>query len=64
MEENINEPDLYVCEASSSICDQIIATSSIGQQSSVPVVQLSSSTASSNEKYTPEKIQHLLKHNN
>lgn len=63
MEENINEPDLYVCEASSSISDQIISTSSIGQQSSVPVVQLSSSTASSNEKYTREKIQHLLKYN-
>jgi hypothetical protein len=63
MVENINKPDLYVFETSSPISDQFISTSSVGEQPSLPVVHLSSSTASSNEKYTREKIQHLLKLN-
>ena len=49
MEENIDEPGLYVCEASSSVYDQIIVPSSTERQLSSPVVQLSSSTASSND---------------
>jgi len=45
MEENINKPDLYVFETSSPISDQFISTSSVGEQPSLPVVHLSSSTA-------------------
>ncbi len=56
METTINEPDLFVCEISSSIFDQIKSTNAAGEESSSPVVQLSSSTASSNEKYTREKF--------
>jgi hypothetical protein len=48
MEENINKPDLYVFEASSPISDQFISTSSVGEQPSLPVVHLSSSTPISN----------------
>jgi hypothetical protein len=63
MEEDISKPDLYVCKTSLSISDEFISTSSVGEQPSLSVVHLSSSTASSNEKYTREKIQHLLKYN-
>ncbi len=59
MEENISKPDLYVCETSSPISEQFISTSSVGEQPPLSVVHLSTSTASSNEKYTREKIQHL-----
>ena len=63
MEENISKPDLYVCSTSSPIFDQFISTSSVREQPSLPVVHLSSSTVSSNEKYACGKLQHLLKHN-
>jgi hypothetical protein len=63
MEENISKPDLYVCEISSPISDQVISISSAGEQPSLSVVHLSSSRASWNEKYTREKLQHLFKYN-
>ncbi len=45
MEENIAKPDLYVFETSSPISDQFISTRSSGEQPSLLVVHLSSSTA-------------------
>lgn len=62
MKDSINDSDLNVCETS-CISDQIISASSVREQSLLPVVQLSSSTAWSNEKYTRGRIRHILKHN-
>jgi hypothetical protein len=62
MKGNISKPNLYVCETSSPISNQAMSTGFVGEQRSLPVVHLSSSIASSNEKYTREKIQHLFKY--
>jgi hypothetical protein len=61
MEMDPSKSDLYVCEPSSSISHQFMSTSSVEQSSSSGFCPSSSST-SSNEKYTREKIQYLLKH--
>jgi hypothetical protein len=60
MEMDPSKSDLYVCEPSSSISHQFMSTSSVEQSSSSGFCPSSSST-SSNEKYTREKIQYLLK---
>ena len=62
MEMNSSKSDLYVCEPSPSISDQFMSTNPVEQLSSSGFCP-SSSTMLSNEKYTREKIQHLLKHN-
>ena len=61
MEIDSSKSDLYVCQPSSSISDQFMSTSSVEQ--SPTSVFCPSSITSSDEKYTREKIQHLLKHN-
>ena len=61
MEIDSSKLDLCVCESSSSISDQFMSTSSV-EQSSWSALCPSLSTTSSNENYTREKIQHLLKH--
>ncbi len=62
MRENISKPTLYVCETSSPISHQVISASFEGEQPSLPVIHLFPSVASSNEKYTREKIQRLFKY--
>ena len=61
MEIDSSKSDLYVCQPSSSISDQFMSTSSVEQ--SPTSIFCPSSIMSSDEKYTREKIQHLLKHN-
>ena len=62
MEIDSSKSDVYLCQPSSSISDQFMSTSSV-EQSPTSGFCPSSSITSSDEKYTREKIQHLLKHN-
>ena len=62
MEIDSSKSDLYVYEPSSSISNHFMSTSSVEQSPSSSFCPSSSAT-SSDEKYTREKIQHLLKHN-
>ena len=66
MEINSSKSGIYACEPPSSISDQFMSISSVEQSSSPSSssgFSALSSITSSNENYTPEKIQHLLKHN-